>query len=86
MASVVPVSVMIKLAEIHDSDIESKKKKDKKRTKKLSPKELDFQQSLDFIILKGECTLLQIRFKTVRKMLKKQVAFSLCNSRRYNIV
>ena len=39
MASVVPVSVMIKLAEIHDSDIE-RKKKDKKRTKKLSPKEL----------------------------------------------
>lgn len=70
MASVVPVSVMIKLAEIHDSDIE-RKKKDKKRTKKLSPKELDFQQPLDFIILKGECTLLQIRFKTVRKMLKK---------------
>ena len=85
MASVVSVSVMIKLAEIHDSDIE-RKKKDKKRTKKLSPKELDFQQPLDFIILKGECTPLQIRFKTVRKMLKRQVAFSLCNSRRYNIV
>lgn len=59
MASVVSVSVMIKLAEIHDSDIQ-RKKKDKKRTKKLSPKELDFQQSLDFIILKGECTLLQL--------------------------
>lgn len=41
----------------------------------MSPKELDFQQSLDFIILKGECTLLQIRFKTVRKMLKDKSRF-----------